>query len=128
MPVSFDDIFSSKGKKGGQSMGSEGSSSSSLDIKEKFSIHLPPQIGATAASGCNQPGKGDTMDQNKKIPWSTIPFLNVMKTIQLPKEDGKGEIANKVQKSVGSGALQWTTTTKVKQKKKELNMFSPSSF
>lgn len=128
MPVNWGDMFSSKGQKGGQSAG-ESRSDSSLDIKDKFSIHLPQQTAATSTES-NQvgvQGKVDPVDQNKKIPWN-IPFLNMMKPFQFPKEDGKGDITSKVQKSIGSGALQWTTTTKVRQKKKELMMYSPSSF
>lgn len=122
MPISFGDIFIPKGKSP-QTPAVSLESSSSLDGKEKIVINLPKQYKMNTA----QPVKIDTdiTEQNRRIPWSTIPFV---KPIQLPKEVLKTETINEqVKKSTGRGDFKWTTT-KVKQKKKELNMFSPSSF
>ena len=124
MPINFGDIFIPKGKNPQTPVVSL-ESSSSLDGKEKIVINLPKQYTMNTA----QPVKIDTdiTEQNRRIPWSTIPFV---KPILLPKEVLKAETINEqVKKPTGtiSGDFKWTTT-KVKQKKKELNMFSPSSY
>ncbi|XP_063425284.1 uncharacterized protein LOC134708568 [Mytilus trossulus] len=105
-------------------------SGTSLDGKDKFKINFPPQFGTPL--GNTQAIKSENItEQSKRIPWSTIPFLTVMKPIQFPKDEFKGEITSNVQKAMGASPSQWTnmtTKTKTKVKRKELNMFSPSSW
>ena len=125
MPINFGEIFTGKGKQ----MNQAEPVNKSLDGKENLNVNLPKQYPPFLAY--SPPTKGEVDDQSKKIPWGGIPFL---KPIQFPKEHSqdlnKGDTSsnNSTVPKASFGALQWTTAAKVKQKKKELNMFSPSSF
>lgn len=123
MPISFGDLFVSKGKNVNQTP-----ANNSLDGKEtdKFVINIPKQFGTQFANGHHSKSESDMQnmaDQSSRIPWGTIPFL---KPVQFQKEHHV-EATDKKAPGTISISSKWTTT-RVRQKKKELNMFSPTSF